>query len=390
MGKMLRLLVLAMVGWALLGAAGAQGNPDWTTNHAPFRVIGNVYYVGSRDLASYLIVTRDGLILINSNVASSPPQIEHNVEALGFRFRDVKILLISHAHFDHDAGSAAILRMTGAKYMVMDADVPVVEDGGRSDFAFGREKGQWYAPAKVDRVLHDGDVVRLGGVELTAHKTAGHTKGCTTWTMRVEDGGRRYDVVIVGSPNVLSEFRLRGDPRYPNQAADFEEQFRVLEGLKCDVFLGAHGSYYGMEAKYRRLKAGDRLAFVDPEGYRRYVAERRTTFERALAAAKQDAERAEPGLTDSADQACFESTTAIRSRSPAMPSISPSKRRSTLVSSLSMLTSSESMRLSNESVRCSSIARRVLLLIHARTTRIPGIATAMYSCELFKVDPSDR
>lgn len=179
-------------------SAFAQVNPEWTTNHAPFRVIGNVYYVGSQDLASYLITTPEGLILINSNLTSSVPLIRKNVEALGFHFKDVKILLISHGHWDHAAGSAAVLKETGAKYMVMDADVPVVESGGVTDFQYGSDAGSHFPPVKVDRVLHDGDEVRLGGVVLVAHKTPGHTKGCTTWTMTVEDGGKSYHVVIVG------------------------------------------------------------------------------------------------------------------------------------------------------------------------------------------------
>lgn len=137
--------------------------PEWTRPFPPFRIAGNLYYVGSEDLAAYLIVTPQGDILINSNLASSPPQIKHSVESLGFHFSDIKVLLISHAHFDHAAGSAQILRMTGAKYEVMDADAPVIESGGRSDFAFGHDKSMWFPPAHVDRLLHDGDTVELGG-----------------------------------------------------------------------------------------------------------------------------------------------------------------------------------------------------------------------------------
>src|SRR5580704_17791509 len=172
--------------------AFAQDNSDWTTPHKPFRVIGNVYYVGSKDLASYLITTSQGDILINSSLTSSVPLIRKNVEALGFHFSDVKILLISHAHWDHAAGSAEIKRLTGAKYMVMDADVPVVESGGRDDFGLGKQPQYRFPETKVDRVLHDGDEVRLGDVVLVAHLTPGHTKGCTTWTMKVHDGGRVY------------------------------------------------------------------------------------------------------------------------------------------------------------------------------------------------------
>lgn len=262
----------------------AQDNPEWTTPHAPFRIADNLYYVGSQDLASYLITTPQGDILINSNLTSSPALIRKSVETLGFRFSDVKILLISHAHADHAAGSALIKKMTGAQYMVMDADVPVVESGGRTDFQYGRSHDMRFPATKVDRVLHDGDKVSLGGVVLVAHKTPGHTKGCTTWTMKVTDGAKGYNVVIVGSPNVNPGYKLVGNDAYPAIAQDYERTFQTLKALPCDVFLGAHGGYFGMEAKFARMKTGEANPFVDPAGYRRYVAEREQAFREALAA----------------------------------------------------------------------------------------------------------
>ena len=275
-----RALLLTLL---FVGSAFSQDNPDWTTPHTPFRIVGNVYYVGSKDLASYLITTPQGHILINSNLTTSVPQIEKSVEALGFHFKDVKILLISHGHWDHAAGSAAVVKATGAKYMVMDADVPLIEAGGKTDFQYGSEAGSQFPPAKVDRVLHDGDEVRLGGVVLVAHKTPGHTKGCTTWTMTVADGGKSYHVVIVGSPNVNTGYRLVKNAAYPGIAQDYEQTFRTLKALPCDVFLGAHGGYFGMEAKFQRIKEGGANPFVDPEGYRSYVAEREQAFRRELA-----------------------------------------------------------------------------------------------------------
>jgi metallo-beta-lactamase class B len=277
---LLRCLLLTL---AFACSALAQDNPDWTTPHKPFRVIGNVYYVGSKDLASYLITTSQGNILINSNLTSSVPLIRKNVEALGFHFTDVKILLISHAHWDHAAGSAEIKRLTGAKYMVMDADVSVVESGGKADFHYGSEAGSHFPATKVDRVLHDGDEVKLGGVVLVAHKTPGHTKGCTTWTMKVREDNRTYNVVIVGSPNVNTGYKLVGNAAYPEIAQDYESTFRTLQSLPCDVFLGAHGSYFGMEAKFAHMKAGGVNPFVDPEGYKSYVAEREQAFRKELA-----------------------------------------------------------------------------------------------------------
>ena len=174
-------------------------------------MISNIYFVGSKGLGIYLITTPQGHILINSGLEASVPLIQESVEKLGFRFTDIKILLISHAHFDHDAGSATIRRMTGAKYMVMDADVPVVESGGKADFAYGNSPEMLYQPAKVDRVLHDGAEVKLADTVLTARLTPGHTKGCTTWTLKVQDGGKPYDVVIVGSPNVNPGYKLVGN-----------------------------------------------------------------------------------------------------------------------------------------------------------------------------------
>ncbi len=283
-GKLWRLsYCLALIAMAAAVATARAEDPAWTTSFPAHRIAGNLYYVGSEDLASYLIVTPQGNILINSSLKSSPALIKKSVEELGFRFSDTKILLISHAHWDHDAGSAEIKKLTGAKYMVMDADVPVVESGGRKDFHYGKSPEDLYPPAKVDRVLHDGDEVRLGGTVLVAHLTPGHTKGCTTWTMKVEDGGKTYNVVIIGSPNVNPGYKLVGDAAYPQMAQDYEKTFRVLKSLPCDIFLGAHAGYYGMVAKYARSKQEGARAFVDPQGYKDYVADREKAFRAELA-----------------------------------------------------------------------------------------------------------
>jgi len=206
------------------------------------------------------------------------------VEQLGFHFSDIKILLISHSHADHDAGSAEIKRLTGAKYMVMDGDVPVVESGGAKDFAYPTDL---YPAMKVDRVLHDGDQVRLGDAVLVAHKTPGHTRGCTTWTMRATIGGQAREVAIVGSWNVNTGYRLVDHPgkpaSYPGIAADYEHSFVVWKSLPCDVFLGAHGQYFDMLAKLERAKAGaGESVWIDPEGYKAAVAERQQAFETEL------------------------------------------------------------------------------------------------------------
>ena len=266
---------------ALAAGAFAQ-SPDWTEPFPPHKIADNLYYVGSKGLASYLITTPQGNILINSSLEASVPLIQASVEKLGFKFSDTKILLISHAHWDHDAGSAAVKKLTGAQYMVMDADVPVVESGGTTDFQYGKTPGNQYPPTKVDRVLHDGDQVKLGNAVLTAHKTPGHTKGCTTWTMKATDGGKTYDVVIIGSPNVNAGYKLVSNALYPEIARDYETTFRVLKSLHCDIFLGAHGDYYGLLAKYPKLQPGAANPFVDPEGYKAYVAEREQAFRNEL------------------------------------------------------------------------------------------------------------
>jgi len=262
---------------------------DYTVPFPPFHIAGNLYFVGSKGLANYLITTPQGHILINSDLAENVPMIRASVEKLGFKFSDIKVLLISHAHFDHDAGSAALIKATGAKYMVMDADVPVVESGGKEDFQYGTEN--LYPPVHVDRVLHDGDEVKFGGATLVAHLTPGHTKGCTTWTMKVDEAGKSYDVVIVGSPNVNPGYRLVNNARYPQIASDYEKMFRVLKSLPCDIFLGAHGSYFDMEDKYAKSKGSAPGAFVDPAGYAAFVAERERAFRAELAKQQTAARR---------------------------------------------------------------------------------------------------
>ena len=193
------------------------------------------------------------------------------VEKLGFKFTDIKILLNSHAHPDHTTGDAMIKELTGATVMAMAEDVPALQNirpGGKAH--------------PIDRVLHDGDTVTLGGMTLTAHLTPGHTKGCTTWTLKVPDSGKTYDVVIVGSPNVNDGFKLVNNPRYPRIADDYARSFRVWKSLPCDVFLGAHGNYYGMQEKYQKLQSGSGNPFIDPAGYRAYIAERQQAFETNL------------------------------------------------------------------------------------------------------------
>ncbi|HEX4169120.1 MAG TPA: subclass B3 metallo-beta-lactamase [Bryobacteraceae bacterium] len=273
-------LFLALV--LRLSLAGAKTNPVWTAPQKPFRIVDNLYYVGSRDLACFLITTPAGNILINANLESSPPQIRKSIETLGFGWADTKILLNSQAHFDHLAGAAAILQQTGAKLMVMDGDVSVAESGGASDFAALPR----FPPVHVSRTLYDGDIIELGGVKLIAHKTPGHTRGCTTFTMQVSYAGRALNVVIIGGFAALDSYRLVATPRqpasYPGIAQDFEHTFAILRELPCDIFLGAHGDYFDMQEKLRRRHDQSPALWIDPEGYHRTVAEAQQKFEQRL------------------------------------------------------------------------------------------------------------
>jgi metallo-beta-lactamase class B len=272
----------------------ADVNPSWTTPIAPFRIADDLYYVGSQDLASYLIVTPKGNILINANLVTSPPQLRASVESLGFHWNDTKVLLNSQAHADHMGGAAEVIRETHAKNMVMEGDVSVVETGARTDFLTPSPNISAYAPVHVDRVLHDGDTVSLGGVTLTAHKTAGHTRGCTTWTMRShlpgEPAGRMRNIVIVGGTGFWSEYHFVATPghpvSYPGIGQDFQQTFSTLRALSCDVFLGAHGGYFDMLTKLKRYPQEGPHVFVDPDGYREFVADAEETFENALSKQK--------------------------------------------------------------------------------------------------------
>jgi metallo-beta-lactamase class B len=273
----------------------AQVSPSWTTPIPPFQIADNLYYVGSQDLASYLVVTAKGNILINPNLASSPPQIRVSVEKLGFHWSDTRILLNSQAHFDHMAGAAQVVRETHAKNIVMDGDVSVAETGGRTDFLSPSPNIIRYAPVHVDRVLHDGDRVTLGTVTLTAHRTAGHTRGCTTWTMVShlpgEPAAATRNIVIVGGVGFWSEYHFVAVPghpvSYPGIAQDFQHTFSALRALPCDVFLGAHGGYFDMLAKLKRYPEAGPRVFIDPAGYKQFVASAQETFTQALG--KQEA-----------------------------------------------------------------------------------------------------
>lgn len=278
----LTIILLIVLGLVFVSTERPAQN-DWAEPFPAFRIADNLYYVGSKGLASYLVTSSQGHILINSALDNNVPLIQSSIESLGFKFTDVKVLLISHAHSDHCGGSAMVKKLTGAKYMVMEGDVSVVESGGKTDFHYANDPLALFTPTKVDRILRDGDEVKLGDVVLTARLTPGHTKGCTTWTMKVQDGSKTRNVVIVGSPNVNPGYNLLNNKEYTEIKEDFERTFAVMKSLSCDFFLGAHGSYFGLEGKYARVKAGTATALIDPEGYKHFVADREQAFRRELA-----------------------------------------------------------------------------------------------------------
>lgn len=246
----------------------------------PHKIIGNIYFVGPQALGSFLISTPAGLILINSDYERTVPVIKASVEKLGFKMSDIKILLGSHAHGDHMEGDAMMKELTGAQVMAMAEDVPAL----RAMKPGGKEH-------PIDRILHDGDQVSLGGTTLTAHLTPGHTKGCTTWTLKAEEGGKTYDVVIVGSAGTNPGVKLVNNADYPNIAQDFEHTFDVLRSLPCDVPLGSHPGMYGMAEKYAKLAANPNgpNPYIDPAGYRVEIDINDAVFWRTLAAQRKAA-----------------------------------------------------------------------------------------------------
>ena len=248
------------------------GPDDMTTPFPPHKVIGNIYYVGTRSLAVFLIVTPEGNILVNSTYERNVPGIQKSIEQLGFKFADTKILLGSHAHGDHQEADAMVKELTGAQVMALNEDVPALR---------AMRPGGKLHP--IDKVLHDGDKVTLGGTTLVAHLTPGHTRGCTTWTLKAQEGGKSYDVVIIGSFGTNPGFKLVNNIEVPDIAEEFTRAFKVARSLRCDVPLGSHPGMYNMEEKYAKLGKGGPNPFIDPAGYKLEVDIDEAMFRAVLA-----------------------------------------------------------------------------------------------------------
>ena len=252
----------------------------------PFQIAGNLYYVGAIEIGSYLITTSQGHFLLDGGFVETAPQIERNIEQLGFKLRDVKILLNSHAHFDHAGGFAELKKFTGAKFLATDGDAGLLRHGGHGDFRFGDTLA--FPPIVPDRIIHDGEPIQIGEQVMTAHLTPGHTKGNTTWTTKIRDGNKTYDVVFVGSQSAL-DYKFVGEESYPGIRSDFEKSFATLNRLPCDIFLGSHGTFFHLMEKHERLLHGNANAFVDPDGYKSYLRESETEFRDKVAKQEQQA-----------------------------------------------------------------------------------------------------
>ena len=266
-----------------LFAQADETSRSWNKPVAPFRIAGNLYYVGAIEITSYLITTPEGHFLLDGGFVETAPQIEHNIAELGFKLTDVKFLLNSHAHYDHAGGLAELKKVTGAKFPASEGDAPLLRSGGHGDFRFGDTLT--FPPIAPDQIVHDGEAIRLGNQMVVAHLTPGHTKGCTTWTTKIRDGDKVYDVVFVGSQSAL-DYKFVGQESYPGITADFERSFALLNHLPCDIFLASHGSFFHFVEKHERLLRGDANAFIDPNGYKAYLRESEQEFRNKLARQK--------------------------------------------------------------------------------------------------------
>ena len=267
----MRSILMAVLAAGVALAAAAQNPAAWTEPVAPFRILGNVHYVGTADLTSFLITTPAGHVLLDAPMEENVPHLLRSIRALGFDPADVEILIGSHAHFDHAGGFARMKEATGAKLLLSRADAALVERGGRGDFAFG-DRGA-FTPAQVDGFVADGDVVELGGVRLRMIATPGHTKGGTSWLMDVEEGGETYRVLFANSLSAPG-YDLLDNEKYPSIMDDYRASFDRLAAIDADVFLATHGSFFRLKQKREAMAAaeeGGPNPFLDPQESKRYV-----------------------------------------------------------------------------------------------------------------------
>lgn len=252
----------------------------WEEPSEPVKIAGPLYFVGTRGLSAWLFATAEGHILLNTGLPSSGPMIVDSMAKLGFKPRDIRLIINGHAHSDHAGAFAYLKELSGAQLAVMKEDVQAMEDGGKDDFHYGKDwKIMGFPPATVDRVLRDGDTVRLGEVVLTALHTPGHTRGSTTWITNLVDGGKAYTVVFPDGGGFNPGYRLAKSPSYPGINSDYRRTLHTWEMLQPDIWAGHHTEFFDFEAKRARAATEGVQAWIDPEGYRRYVALKRRQFE---------------------------------------------------------------------------------------------------------------
>ena len=288
--RSLKLFVLISLIFALSIPLNAQIRTDFDRNMnkpvEPFRIIGNIYYVGASDVASYLITTPKGHILIDSGFEETVPMIEENFKTLGFDLKDVKILLNNHAHYDHAGGLKLLKEKTGAKLFSVKEQAKSLENGDKDNFAFGDTIS--FSPVKVDKIIKDGQKVKLGGMKLKTHLTPGHTKGCTTWTTTVKEKGKKYKIIFQCSLSALN-YNLIDSENYPNIAKDFQNTFAKLKKMKVDVFLGSHASFFKMAKKVELMKKGAEInPFIDPDGFTNFIEKNEEAFLKKLNQQKEE------------------------------------------------------------------------------------------------------
>jgi metallo-beta-lactamase class B len=260
--------------------------PEWVQDYPPFRIAGNLYFVGTYDLASYLITTPAGDVLINTGLPGSDTIIRKHIEALGFKFRDIKILLATHAHFDHVGAMAAIRHQTKARMMIEAGDAPVLADGGNSDFIFGG-KGPLFVPVKADRILRDHDTVRLGGMQLIVLHHPGHTKGACSFLFTVHDDKRSYRVLIANIPTILDATRFPAMPGYPDVMKDYAYTLDAMPKLKFDLWFASHASQFDLQKKHHPGDRYNPMAFADRAGYDAAISEQQKAFSKRVSASTQ-------------------------------------------------------------------------------------------------------
>lgn len=266
-----------LLSFAMAATAFAQANPEWTRPFPAHRIIGNVYYVGTYDLACFLITTPAGNILINTGTKGSAPMIAASIESLGFKVTDTKILLTTQAHEDHVAGMAEMKQLSGAKMFATVGDTPELEDGGKSDYLFTDARFM-YTPVKVDRKLKDREKISLGGVDLIVYSHPGHTRGSSSYALTVAENGRNYKVLIANMGSINPGTILVGNKKYPQISDDYALTFREQKKLECDVFLSSHAGQYGLHDKWKPGQAYSPDTFVDQKGYKAAVARAEASY----------------------------------------------------------------------------------------------------------------